>query len=43
VPAPAPERAAVAARASSESEFHSPHPGQRPCHFGLSWPQVVQA
>jgi DNA polymerase III subunit epsilon len=23
--------------------FHSSQPGQRPCHFGLSWPQVLQA
>jgi hypothetical protein len=23
--------------------FHSPQPGQRPCHFGLSWPQAEQA
>jgi DNA polymerase III subunit epsilon len=23
--------------------FHSPQPGQRPCHFGLSWPHPVQA
>ena len=31
-----------AARASSTSVFHSPQPGQRPCHFGLSWPQAEQ-
>ena len=23
--------------------FHSPQPGQRPCHLGLSWPQELQA
>ena len=33
---PLPARAAGAARASSAIEFHSPQPGQRPCHFGLS-------
>jgi hypothetical protein len=33
----------AAARFSSVIVFHSPQPGQRPCHFGLSWPQAVQA
>ena len=33
----------VAERVSSVSVFHSPQPGQRPCHFGLSCPQVEQA
>ena len=33
---------AGAGRASSTSVFHSPQPGQRPCHFGLSWPQAEQ-
>jgi hypothetical protein len=23
--------------------FHSPQPGQRPCHLGLSWPHEEQA
>ncbi len=42
--APAPARpAGAAARFSSAIVFHSPQPGQRPCHFGLSWPQEVQA
>jgi hypothetical protein len=27
---------------SSTSVFQSPHPGQRPCHFGLSCPQAEQ-
>ena len=27
---------AGAARCSSTNVFHSPQPGQRPCHFGLS-------
>src|SRR4029453_8310081 len=31
------------ARFSSAMLFHSPQPGQRPCHFGLSWPQELQA
>jgi hypothetical protein len=22
--------------------FHSPHPGQRPCHFDASWAQAEQ-
>jgi DNA polymerase III subunit epsilon len=35
--------AGAAARFSSLIVFHSPQPGQRPCHFGLSWPQPVQA
>ena len=40
-PEPEPERplaarTGAAARASSAIEFHSPQPGQRPCHFGLS-------
>jgi DNA polymerase III subunit epsilon len=34
--------AGSAARVSSMSEFHSPQPGQRPCHFGLSCPQSEQ-
>ena len=33
---------AAGARASSASVFHSPQPGQRPCHLGLSWPQAEQ-
>jgi hypothetical protein len=37
-----PARAGGATRASSTSEFHSPQPGQRPCHLGLSWPQAEQ-
>ena len=37
---PAPRRAAGAR--SSASEFHSPHAGQRPCHFGLVAPQAEQ-
>jgi hypothetical protein len=28
---------------SSTSVFHSPQPGQRPCHFGLSCPHEEQA
>jgi len=32
--------AAGLARASSTSVFQSPHPGQRPCHFGLWWPHA---
>jgi hypothetical protein len=35
--------AGAAARFSSAIVFHSPQPGQRPCHFGLSCPQEVQA
>ena len=35
-------RAGATAR-SSTSEFHSPQPGQRPCHFGLSCPHEEQA
>jgi DNA polymerase-3 subunit epsilon len=31
------------ARFSSVIVFHSPQPGQRPCHFGLSWPQELHA
>jgi hypothetical protein len=31
------------ARFSSAIVFHSPQPGQRPCHFGLSCPHEVQA
>ena len=30
------------ARCSSASVFHSPQPGQRPCHLGSSWPQAEQ-
>ena len=33
----------AAARCSSTSVFHSPQPGQRPCHLGLSCPQAEQA
>ena len=33
---PLPARTAGATLASSAIEFHSPQPGQRPCHFGLS-------
>jgi hypothetical protein len=29
-------------RASSASVFHSPQPGQRPCHFAASAPQAEQ-
>ena len=36
-------RAGAAARFSSAIVFHSPQPGQRPCHFGLSCPQELQA
>ena len=32
-----------AARGSSCSVFHSPQPGQRPIHLGLSCPQAVHA
>ena len=35
--------AGAAARFSSAIVFHSPQPGQRPCHFGLSCPHAVQA
>lgn len=35
--------AAAGARASSASVFHSPQPGQRPCHLGDSCPQALQA
>ena len=35
--------AGAEARFSSHIVFHSPQPGQRPCHFGLSWPHEVQA
>ena len=35
--------AGAGARFSSDIVFHSPQPGQRPCHFRLSWPQPVQA
>ncbi len=42
LPPPAP-RAETGARASSASVFHSPQPGQRPCHLGDSWPQALQA
>jgi len=38
-----PRPAGAAARFSSVIVFHSPQPGQRPCHFGLSWPQAVHA
>ena len=38
-----PPPAGAAARCSSTKVFHSPQPGQRPCHFGLSWPQAEQA
>ena len=37
-----PRRAGTGARRSSASVFHSPQPGQRPCHFGSSWPQAEQ-
>ena len=41
--APARPRAAPGAGArSSTSVFHSPQPGQRPCHFGLCVPQAEQ-
>jgi hypothetical protein len=36
-------RAGAEARFSSAIVFHSPQPGQRPCHFGLSCPQALQA
>ena len=35
--------AGAAARFSSVMVFHSPQPGQRPCHLGLSWPHEEQA
>ena len=35
--------AGAAARCSSTNVFHSPQPGQRPCHLGLSCPQAEQA
>ena len=38
--AAAPRRAPRAC--SSTSVFHSPQPGQRPCHFVASWPQALQ-
>src|SRR5215218_10972357 len=38
-----PRPAGAAARFSSVIVFHSPQPGQRPCHFWLSWPQAVHA
>ena len=38
-----PRARGAAARFSSAIVFHSPQPGQRPCHFGLSCPQEVQA
>ena len=34
---------AADARFSSAIVFHSPQPGQRPCHFGLSCPHELQA
>ena len=40
-PARARGRAGAGAR-SSTSVFHSPQPGQRPCHFGLCVPQAEQ-
>src|SRR4051794_41601766 len=36
-----PPGAASGAR-SSTIEFHSPQPGQRPCHLALSWPHCEQ-
>ena len=36
-------RAGAGARCSSTNVFHSPQPGQRPCHFGLSCPHAEQA
>ena len=36
------EPRAAGAGFSSTSVFQSPQPGQRPCHFGLSWPQAEQ-
>ena len=41
--APPPRADEAGARFSSAIVFHSPQPGQRPCHFGLSCPQEVQA
>jgi hypothetical protein len=38
-----PRPAGADARFSSAIVFHSPQPGQRPCHFGLSCPHEVQA
>ncbi len=40
---PPPRPAGADARFSSAMVFHSPQPGQRPCHLGLSWPHEVQA
>jgi hypothetical protein len=33
---------AAASGFSSTSVFHSPQPGQRPCHLALSFPQAPQ-
>ena len=40
-PDPPPARGASIAR-SSTIVFHSPQPGQRPCHLGLSFPHWEQ-
>jgi hypothetical protein len=41
-PPPRPPPARGAGARSSASVFHSPQPGQRPCHFGLCAPQAEQ-
>jgi hypothetical protein len=41
-PQPRPPPARGAGARSSTSVFHSPQPGQRPCHFELCAPQAAQ-
>jgi hypothetical protein len=44
MPPPEPPERLAAGRAIAVSaiDSHSPHCGQRPCHFGLAKPQLLQ-